>query len=512
MITQSSVPFISDAAGPGQILEAPSRASPRIVTTDPNGPAPGNEHLGDLGNAVAFARHHADHLRYCWPWKKWLYWTGRKWTTDESGHVYQLAKDVIRAMYQAAVDESDDATRKAKVKHVLATESRKARIDAMIDLARSELVIQPDQLDNYMMHLNVGNGLLALGILDKPTDVFLPHNQYEIFCRDEFCMAIAPVWYKPAAACPTWLKFLDTIFSGNVRVINFVQELAGYALTGDVREQVLPIFYGSGANGKSTFVNTLLAILGEDYAIPGPRDLLMARKGDSHPTNVARLFRKRLVVWQETTDGNRLDEAFVKELTGGDRLNARRMCEDPWSFTPTHKAILVTNHKPEIRGTDHGIWRRVRLVPFNVRIPDEQQDKELPEKLLEEHSGILNWCLEGCRRWLTQGLSLPAEVKAATEEYRDQQDLIALFLDECCLTGSDDYRVKASVLFTAWGKWCEQNNETIGTQRKFGDTLTGRGFKKKVSNGIWRLGITLAGHDNQNAQNDQNDRNDEIPE
>ena len=271
MITQSSVPFISDAAGPGQILKAPSRAPPRIVTTDPNGPAPGNEHLGDLGNAVAFARHHADHLRYCWPWKKWLYWTGRKWTTDESGHVYQLAKDVIRAMYQAAVDESDDATRKAKVKHVLATESRKAHIDAMIDLARSELVIQPDQLDNYMMHLNVGNGLLALGILDKPTDVFLPHNQYEIFCRDEFCMAIAPVWYKPAAACPTWLKFLDTIFSGNVRVINFVQELAGYALTGDVREQVLPIFYGSGANGKSTFVNTLLAILGEDYAIPGPR-------------------------------------------------------------------------------------------------------------------------------------------------------------------------------------------------------------------------------------------------
>ncbi|HID22486.1 MAG TPA: DNA primase, partial [Planctomycetaceae bacterium] len=204
-----------------------------------------------------------------------------------------------------------------------------------------------------------------------------------------------------------------------------------YCLTGSVCEHVLPILYGSGANGKSTFIDTILALLGPDYAMKAPHDLLMVRKHDSHPTGLADLFGRRFVAAVETEGGRRLNESLTKELTGGDPVRARRMRENYWQFDATHKLWLATNHKPVIRGDDLGIWRRIRLIPFTVTIPKEEQDRELPAKLRRELSGILNWALAGCHEWLQTGLDDPDEVTAFTDDYRSEMDIVGQFLAEC---------------------------------------------------------------------------------
>jgi putative DNA primase/helicase len=302
---------------------------------------------------------------------------------------------------------------------------------------------------------------------------------------------LCPTEYHPGAECPRWLEFLDQIFDRRTKLIWFIQRLLGYCLSGVVTEQVLPILWGSGANGKSTLVNALLEVLGEDYAIKSPRDLLMTFKGSAHPTGLARLFGRRVAVCVESSKGGRLDEALVKELTGGDPITARRMREDFWSFLPQHKICLITNHRPTIAGTDHGIWRRIRLIPFSVVIADADQDKNLPDRLREEYRGILAWMVEGCLAWQRDGLGTPEEVTAATKEYREGEDVIGTFLTERCVTGSH-FRVRASVLRAAYCGWCEQTGERPVSQRVLGEALTERKFERYTNNGTWYKGLDLA--------------------
>jgi putative DNA primase/helicase len=224
----------------------------------------------------------------------------------------------------------------------------------------------------------------------------------------------------------------------------------------------------------------------------------MARKQDNHPAQLARLFGKRLVVCVETHEGARLDEGLVKELTGGDPVTARRMREDPWQFNPTHKAILITNHKPQITGTDDGIWRRQRLIPFTVRIPDDRQDKGLADKLRQELPGILAWLVGGCLEWQREGLEPPEEVKAATQQYRSENDLLMGFIGEQCFQGRE-YRCRANEFYARFRKWCEEGGEAraseIPSQRKVGEKLaeqlSANGFEKKTSNGTWYVGLAL---------------------
>jgi putative DNA primase/helicase len=273
-------------------------------------------------------------------------------------------------------------------------------------------------------------------------------------------------------------------------MIHHVQKLLGYALTGDVREQLLIVLWGKGANGKTTLVNAVMESLGEGYAIKASRDLLMARKMDNHPTQLARLFGKRLVVATETQEAGRLDEAAVKELTGGDPVPARRMREDLWQFNPTHKLFLVTNHRPEIIGTDEGIWRRVHLVPFGVRIPDDQQDKGLADKLRAERPGILAWCVRGCLLWQREGLEAPEEVQAATKAYRSEQDVLAAFIADCCDVNKE-LRCRASKLYAAYKTWAERGGEAPVNQRRFGMALKERGYESYTNNGTMYRGICV---------------------
>jgi putative DNA primase/helicase len=369
----------------------------------------------------------------------------------------------------------------------------------MVELVRSEpgIPVLPADLDQDPMLLNLLNGTL-----DLHTGKLREHR------REDLITKLAPVEYDEKATCQVWRHTLEKVFECDQEVIRFVQRFFGYCLTGEVSEQVLVIFWGAGANGKSTIVETMLRMLGEDYAVKASRDLFMAKKQDNHPTQMARLFGRRLVVCVETHEGARLDEGLVKELTGGDKITARRMREDPWQFDPTHKAILVTNHKPEIRGTDEGIWRRQRLVPFTVRFwnPDDpeerarglpadlRQDKELSQKLKAELPGILAWCVEGCLAWKHEGLGMPKAVKAATSAYRVEQDLLSAFLEERCVLGRD-FQVRFSELYAAYCCWCEQGNEEPVKKRQFGEALRERGHEGYTNNGTWYRGLALHARD-----------------
>jgi putative DNA primase/helicase len=265
---------------------------------------------------------------------------------------------------------------------------------------------------------------------------------------------------------------------GKQRLMKYLQRAVGYGLTGCVSEQCLWFLYGSGSNGKSTFLSTLLGLLG-DYALQAVSELLMLRKHDAHPTERADLFGKRFVATIETEEGKRMAEALMKQLTGSDHIRARKMHRDFFEFRPTHKIFLAANHKPMIRGTDHAVWRRIKLVPFNVTISEEEKDKELPDKLKAELPGILAWAVAGCLDWQRYGLEEPEEVTQATKDYQENQDIIGRFIEECCLENAA-VKVKVSALFEAYGQW---SGDKLTTPVAFNDCIRGKGFESHRGTG-----------------------------
>lgn len=296
--------------------------------------------------------------------------------------------------------------------------------------------------------------------------------------------------YDSKAKAPKWDAFLRRIFADDVAVIDFVQRAVGYSVTGDTGEQCLFILHGSGANGKSVLLEVLGRMLGA-YAKQAAPDLLLAKTQDRHPTEVADLFGARLVTAIETSEGRRLAEALVKQMTGGDKMKARFMRQDFFEFDATHKLWLATNHKPQVRGTDFAIWRRIRLIPFEVTIPKEEQVKGLAGKLLAEESpGILAWMVQGCLAWQREGLTPPSKVIDATEAYREEMDVLAGFLDECCEINQDPRKAQlftttAKELYEVYKQWCDRNGEHPETQQSFGMRLTERGLEREKGRYGW---------------------------
>lgn len=409
-----------------------------------------------------------DIFRWCDPWEKFVVWDGRRWKIDNTCAAQALGKQIADEIWREVKDELPTLERaqiNSLVAFAKATSSDKG-IAHMLSLARSEpgIPILPSALDTDPWLFNLQNGTLDLrtGKLREPR-------------REDFITKLCPVAYDIDADCPRWCQFVSEIMDGNQELIDFLRRLAGYWLTGSVRDHVLPIFYGVGANGKSVLLNTLLAVLGPDYAMKAPSDFLLAKRGDSHPTEKADLFGMRLTVCIETEIGRRLAESLIKELSGGDRVRARRMKENFWEFAPTHKLVIASNHLPKVRGTDHGIWRRLRVVPFLIVIPEEQQDKQLEQKLLAELPGILNWCLAGCAEWQHSGLCQPQLVTDATESYRADNDIVAQFIADCCVVGGN-VSVGVTDLFSAFVKWCESNGEVPPKRREFAKQIDSRGF------------------------------------
>jgi putative DNA primase/helicase len=431
----------------------------------------------DLGNGERLVARFGARIRYCHPWKKWMHYDRQRWKEDGTAAVHQLAKRTVRAIPKEAATLDDKDEIKAHNQFWLASEAR-ARVEAMLSSASSEngIPILPDDMDRDRFLLNVENGTI-----DLRTGKLRPHQ------REDLITKLAPVKFLPGSTCPTWHRVLDRIFAGDPGLIKFWKTLCGICLTGDVSNQILPVLYGSGANGKTTILTVLLEILGPDYAIVAPPGLLTLKKGDRHPTELASLFNKRLVIDSETAEGAQFNENLVKQLTGSDKIRARRMREDFWEFSPTHKILMCTNHKPEIRETKYAIWRRVKAVPFNVTIPDEEQDAQLPDKLRAEYPGILAWCVEGCLDWLEMGLEIPAAVEDATAEYRRESDVIGEFVaSECSVM--PELRARANALYARYQKWAGAD---AVNQRKFGKAMTERGFRKHTNNGTEYLGVGL---------------------
>ena len=291
--------------------------------------------------------------------------------------------------------------------------------------------------------------------------------------------------YDEGAEAPTWLAFLDRIMAGDRELIDFLQRAIGYSLTGDTREHCLFILYGTGRNGKSTKLETLRALLG-DYAMQTPAETLLVKRENAIPNDIARLRGGRFVAASESEDGKWLAESLVKQLSGGDTLSARFMRGEWFDFLPTFKTWLATNHKPVIRGTDVAIWSRIRLVPFDVRIPDAEQDKGLGARLRAELPGILRWAVAGCLAWQRDGLGAPAGVRRATDRYREEMDVLAGFLADRCLV-APTAQASAAGLYKAYTEWCEASGEKPLSQRALGPRLLERGFAAHKGTGGQRL-------------------------
>jgi putative DNA primase/helicase len=234
----------------------------------------------------------------------------------------------------------------------------------------------------------------------------------------------------------------------------------------------------AGSNGKTTTIKAVLDVLGEDYAAQAAPDLLVSGGNNRHPTELADLRGMRMIASIEVDDGKRMAEGLVKQLTGGDKIKARFMRQDFFQFEPTHKIFLVANHKPVINGTDYAIWRRVLLIPFTVKIEGKEKDKDLPKKLEAEYPGILAWLVRGCLEWQEDGLQIPEEVKAATEEYKAESDVLARFLEECTVRVPVD--TQASKLFKRYKEWCIGNVEKELTNTAFGLEMVKRGYEKQI--------------------------------
>lgn len=451
-------------------------------TPEATAPAPPPENCTDFGNARRLVQNHGADVRYCHAWGKWLIWDDRRWKIDESGAIMRKAKETTMSIYQEAGRAVDETERKELAKWALRSEAA-SRLRAMIELAESEpgIPVSPGELDVDDWLLNTRSG-----IIDLRTGELRPHT------REAMLTKLAPVEYAPDAECPAWTAFLERIMDRNQELISFLQRAVGYALTGDTREEVIFLLYGTGANGKSTFLETMQVLLG-DYARQADFSTFLLRQNETVRNDLARLAGVRFVSAVELEPGKRLSESVVKQVTGRDTVTARYLFQEYFEYKPKMKIFLACNHKPIIRGNDHAIWRRIRLIPFNVRIPDAEQDKDLDRKLRAELPGILAWAVRGCLEWQKQGLGKPEAVKDATDEYRGEMDVLGGFFEDRCVIG-DGLRAVSSELYKEYLGWAQDSGiRKPMSQTMFSLRLAERGLaKKRITGGkvAW-LGVGI---------------------
>lgn len=432
----------------------------------------GEFRLTDLGNSERLVHVHGERLRFT-DTHAWLAWSGTHWERDTTGLIERLAADTMRALYAQAGKIEDPDQRKRLAGWAVACESRK-RLADMIALARSrpEVRISADALDSDPLLLNVQSGTI-----DLRTGTIRQHAPADLITH------CCPVRYDPAATAPLWLAFLNRIMGGDGELIEFLQRAVGYSLTGDVCERVLFVLHGEGRNGKSTLLGVLRELLGT-YAQQTPTRTLMCKEHENIPNDVARLRGARFVTAIETTEGQRLDVGLVKAMTGGvDVLTARFMRAEYFEFRPQFKLWLACNHRPRVPDTTDSMWDRIHLIPFTVRIPEDEIDRHLTEKLSAERSGILNWALAGLLAWHAGGLAAPERVRAATRDYRAESDLFGQWLDERCevVTGA---RELLKSLYESYSQWCQENGVRFTvTKNRFGRMLLERGFQREKTHG-----------------------------
>jgi len=422
--------------------------------------------LTDLGNAERFVAIHGSNLRYCHLWGRWLFWDGRRWEIDETGgtRVYELAYLMVRQMQKEAADSTDEDLRKSLGPWAHKCETR-SRIENIVAMARTfpRLNVTPAQLDRHPDWLNLANGTY-----DTKTGELRPHS------KDDLLTRLIDIPYSDSADCPKFRAFLKQVLSDDLPLVQYVVKALGYSITGCTQEQCFFFLHGTqGNNGKSTFVETILRIVG-DYGCQTPTETLMARKDPGISNDIARLKEARFVAAPETEQGSRLNEGLVKRLTGGDTITARYMHQEFFEFKPQFKIWMSGNHRPNIRGTDDAIWRRVVPIPFQVVIPPEERNPELQEEFWAEREGILGLLIDGCKVWRRDRLARPESITKEAGEYREEMDVLGSFLDECTIVDVGAV-VKSSELYERYVNWTKRNGEFQLSQKNFGQAMQGRG-------------------------------------
>ncbi len=445
--------------------------------------------LTQMGNAERFANEYRGEVLFCHSLRSWFVWDEIRFASDEDAQVERYAKKIVRQLLHDAHAIEDEETREATVKFALRSESDYG-IRALLNRAAAEegIPVRINDFDANPWLLNVQNGTI-----DLRTGELMPHSP------ENYISKLAPVRFDPAARCPRWLQFLDQIFAPHPDLLDFVKRAIGYSLTGDIREECLFMLHGTGRNGKGTFLGTLQAILG-DYASTADFSTFVSRGDDRGPRDdVANMRGRRMVVSQEMREGAPLAEALIKWLTGGDLVRARNLYERSVEWRPTHHIWLAVNRKPIIRGTDAGIWSRIRLIPFDVSF-NGREDKKLKSNLLEELPGILNWAIDGCLKWQREGLGSCVSVQVATNGFRAESDQLARFIEECCTSGQY-LQAKSRGLYQHYRAWADRTGEDVMTETAFGLSMCERGFQKKhTSSGKIYFGLGLR---NQSEGNDE---------
>ena len=406
----------------------------------------------DDGLASTFTRRHGEDWRYCAAWGKWFVWTGQRWNEDRTLGIFNLVRHICRIASERAEKPSEQ--------NKLASAGTVAAVERLTRSDRTHAATT-EEWDADPFALNTPGG-----VVDLRTGRLRSHDRADRQTR----LATA----TPRGECPRWHAFLGDITGSDADLQVYLQRMAGYCLTGSTDAHALFFLYGTGANGKSVFVNVLSTMLG-DYAANAPMDTFMEARGDRHPTDLAGLRGARFVAAIETEQGRRWNESKVKAITGGDKVSARFMRQDFFEYTPQFKLVIAGNHKPAIRNVDEAMKRRLHLIPFTVTIPPERRDGKLTEKLLAERDGILAWALAGCLQWQRTGLQPPASVVSATEEYFEAEDALGQWIEERTHC-HPEARAGTSDLYADWREWAERAGEYVGSIKRFAELLVSRGF------------------------------------
>ena len=428
----------------------------------------------DVGNSQRIVTRWGKIVKYA-PGMGWIIYSRGVWDNKHADlRVINMAK-------RTALDIAKEADyveehQKSGIKNWCKKSQEGSRINYALKLAQPDLYVDIDTLDKDQLYFNCTNG-----VIDLTTGKLMNH------CPDFYCTKQSSVAYDPKAKCPAWQKFLREILNNDADMINFVQRAIGYSLSGDTREQCMFVLHGKGSNGKSTFLDTIQALM-SDYHVKTKADAFMesGRVTDANPF-LAMLRSARFVTASETKADRALDESLIKEATGDTTITARNLHQNPFEFSPHFKLWLATNHKPEIRGTDDGIWRRLLLIPFEAKFYDRTdpdapidgpfKDKLLITKLKNELPGILAWAVKGCLEWQRQGLNPPDAVREATQEYRSEMDVLGSYLEENTIK-SVGATVSCASLYENYKKWCQDAGHTPYSKNKLGRRLYERHITK----------------------------------
>lgn len=414
----------------------------------------------DTGNALRFRDANAGLIHYNHVDGCWIYWDGVRWASDENGEIKRRADKMLADMAKDLKEMQDDPAYNAYKKHLSRSRSHRGKEGFIAEARHLEGVpVLPSEMDRAGNAFNVRNCLISL-----KTGRTAEHDKKYMISK------LAPVTYDENAKCPRWDRFIEEITCGDKSLQLYLQRMIGYCMTAYTKEQCMFFLYGNGSNGKSVFVDTIAYMLGEYAASCQPETVMMRDRNNTARGDLARLKGARMVVTSEPNDGCRLDEGIVKQMTGGteNKLTARFLYGREFEFSPEFKIVMSTNYKPVIKGTDNGIWRRVRLIPFTAEFTKENRDPQLTEKLRRELPGILNWAIAGAVGWCKEGLPPCAIIDEAGQEYRSEMDRMQQFLDDCT-TRSESSSTQASTLYKCYKAWCSEQGDRfpVGSTKFF---------------------------------------------